>query len=126
MSTNDYTAYTARMQYREEGEQANPPQECPHCHRAINQSLARSDKPRQHCGSGKCRQAVSRATRTERKRQERTTARERILHYCDRHLDRDQWRAVMNMCDQMMHANYDNGHQVAEAVINVMRSRQYH
>jgi hypothetical protein len=44
------------------------------------------------------------------------------LVYCEQHLDRDQKHAVMSMCDMLMQFSYDEGHQIAEQVIQVLEA----
>jgi ribosomal protein S27AE len=111
-------------QQRRAQERKNAPKTCPHCGTPMNEHLSEWERVRSHCGSDKCRKAASRANLAERKRQERNDARARVLAYCDQHLDRDQKHAVMNMCDALMQFSYDEGHQVAEAVVKVIDARR--
>jgi hypothetical protein len=111
-----------RQRRREEWKQA--PKKCPHCNEPINQEFDEySNKgPRYHCGRDRCRKAASRANIAERKRQDRKDARARIYAYCEQHLDRDQKRAVMDMTDLLMAFNQDEGHQIAEKVVQVIEA----
>src|SRR5882724_6591039 len=114
---------TYEQQRRAAWEQA--PKRCPHCRAAINQQFSEysNDPPRQHCGGTNCRKAASRAGIAERKRQERSAARARLLVYCEQHLDRDQKQAVMTMCDMLMQFSHDEGHQIAEDVVKVIKAQ---
>jgi hypothetical protein len=121
---NIYGTYSQQENRRREEERKRAPQQCPHCGTPINQNLGAWDKPRQHCGADKCRQALSRANRAERKRREREDTRARIFAYCEQHLTRDQKQTAMNMCDLLMQFSYDEGHQIAEAVIEVIEAQR--
>ena len=122
---SSYSGYSYQEEERRRvAEREAAPKTCPHCGKPINESLGRWDKPRYHCGADKCRKAASRANIAERKRQERSQARSRVLVYCEQHLDRDQKQAVMNMCDMLMQFSYDEGHQIAEAVISVIEAQR--
>src|SRR5689334_11313452 len=106
-----------RQRRREDWQRA--PKKCPHCGSPINQEFREydNDEPHRHCGADKCRAAAYRLRKAERKRQERSAARTRILQYCNEHLGRDQRQAVMDMTDMLMHCSYDEGHQIAEQVV---------
>jgi len=100
--------------------------ECLYCKQAMNMEMPTygDDKPRQHCGSDKCRKAASRANIAERKRQARTDARQRVLSYCEAQLDQEQKGAVMEMCDALMEYSYDEGHQIAEHIVAVVEAKR--
>jgi hypothetical protein len=116
--------YWQEQERRREEERQNAPQRCPHCDTPINQQLGRWDKPRRHCGADRCRKALSRAGIAERKRQERSRARNRMLQYCNDHLNGEQRHAVMDAVDLLMAFNYDEGHEIAEKVIQVMENKR--
>ncbi len=96
------------------------------CETPINELFSEygNDKPRQHCGSDKCRKAASRASIAQRKEQARTDARARVLSYCEQHVDQEQKNVVMEMCDALMEYSYGEGHHVAEQVVEVIEARR--
>src|SRR6266496_4047355 len=134
MSTSYYSSGEQERQYRtnpyeqerqrKAAERAAAPKKCPHCEAPINQNLSEWDRVRYHCGSDRCRKAVSRANIAERKRQERSATRARILQYCEQQLDRDQKNAVMEMCDLVMAFDYHNGHNIALEVVKVIENKR--
>ncbi len=123
MSTN-YSSMYEQERKRKAEERRNAPRECPTCGVPMNQNLSEWDRIRTNCGADKCRKAASRANLAERKRQARTDARQRVLSYCEQHLDVQQRTAVMEMCDSLMTYNYDEGHEVAEQVIHVIEAKR--
>jgi len=123
MSTN-YSSIYEQERKRKAEERRNGPRECPTCGTPINEHLNEWDRIRTNCGADKRRKAASRANLAERKRQARTDARQRVLIYCEQHLDQEQKRAVMEMCDVLMAVNYDEGHQIAEQVIHVIEAKR--
>lgn len=118
------TSHYKRERERRAEERKNAPQQCPHCSTPINQHLSEWDRIRYHCGADKCRKAASRANQAERKRQERTATRARILQWCETWLDAEQRRAVMEMCDLLMSYDYQNGHKIALQVTKVIDDRR--
>jgi len=105
-------------------ERQHAPKQCPTCGTPINEYLNEWDRIRTNCGADKCRKAASRANLAERKRQARTDARQRVLSYCEQHLDVQQRTAVMEMCDSLMAYSYDEGYQMAESIIQIIDSKQ--
>jgi hypothetical protein len=110
--------------YTKPDERENAPQECPYCHKPINRNLNRWDKVRQHCGSDKCRKAASRVTVAERKRKERSETHARILAYCEQRLDAEQGQAVKKMTETLMQWSVEEGHHIAEKVVNVIEQQR--
>lgn len=119
-----YERYEQERQ-RQAEERKNAPTQCPHCGTEINQDLsAYGSRVRYHCGSQACRKAASRANIAERKRQERQAARALVLHYCEQQLDHEQKRAVMEMTDLLMNYDYSHGHDLAQAVVQVIEAKR--
>ncbi len=121
--TNYYSSYEQERTRKAE-ERRFAPKVCPSCGVPINEHLSEWDRIRTNCGADKCRKAASRTGIAERKRQARTDARQRVLVYCEQHLDQEQRDAVMEMCDALMSYSYDEGHQIAEQVIQVLEAKR--
>lgn len=124
MSTTSYYSSYEHQRQRKAEERKNAPKACPHCGTPINEHLSEWDRVRYHCGADKCRKAASRHNIAERKRQERSQAHARILMYCEQQLDRDQKLAVMGMCDMLMEHSYEEGHEIAERVVQVIEAQR--
>jgi len=120
----NYHAIYGQERTRKAEDRRFAPKVCPSCGTPINENLSEWDRIRTNCGADKCRKAASRASISERKRQARTDARQRVLLYCEQHLDQEQRDAVMEMCDALMSYSYDEGHQIAEQVIQVLEAKR--
>lgn len=105
MSTGYDRSYEQERQRKAE-ERRLAPKVCPSCGTPINENLSEWDRIRTNCGADKCRKAASRTGIAERKRQARTDARQRVLVYCEQHLDQEQRNPVMEMCDAETSSNF--------------------
>lgn len=123
MSTDYYRSYEQERTRKAE-ERRLAPKVCPSCGVPINEHLSEWDRIRTTCGADKCRKAASRASISERKRQARTDTRARVLAYCETQLDQEQKRAVMDMCDFLMVYSNDEGHLIAESVVQIIEAKR--
>ena len=119
-----YSSSYDQERTRKAEERRLAPQQCPSCGTAMNEHLNEWDKIRSHCGADKCRKAASRASLAQRKEQARTDARARILQYCETQLDQEQRNGVMAMCDALMSSGYEEGHEIAEQVIQIVEAKR--
>lgn len=116
-------SYYEQERQRKAAERERAPKECPHCGAAINQRLSEWDRVRYHCGADKCRKATSRANIAERKRIEREEISKQIDDYAAQ-LPADQRAAILQAKGLLMQADYDQGHNLMLAVIEVLKAQR--
>lgn len=120
----NYHATYEQERTRKAEERRFAPKVCTSCGVPINEHLSEWVRIRTNCGADKCRKAASRASISERKRQTRIDARQRMLLYCEQHLDQQQKRAVMEMCDALMEYSHEEGHQIAESIVQLIEAKR--